>query len=349
MPECKIIAIDLAKNVFEVGLANPAFRIIDRKRLNRSGLHKLLNKQQPAVVVMEACGSAHHWARVAEAGGHGTRIIPAQYVRPYRRRNKTDRNDVEALIEAHRCEGIHGVPVRSVEQQQIQQLHRLREQWKKTRTARINFLRGGLRELGVFVAAGAGRGLRQIVEVLDGDTLPPPLRASYAHVVAEIRRLDTDIDDVERQLLALTAHSEPVQRLQQIQGIGLLTSTALVAAAGSPDHFRSARRFAAWLGLTPREYSSGNRRYLGRISKQGDVYLRTLLIHGARSVLIHARRRHKAGQPLNRLQRWAVQLHARVGHNKAAVGVANKLARIAWATWKHQRDYDGDFALKLAA
>jgi len=143
--------------------------------------------------------------------------------------------------------------------------------------------------------------------------------------------------------------NQAVATLAQIQGIGLLTSTALVAAAGSPHHFKSGRHFSAWLGITPREFSSGNRRYLGRISKQGDKYLRTLLIHGARSVLIQAQSRSQAAQPLNRLQRWAVQLQQRVGHNKAAVGLANKLARICWAVWQHQRDYDGNFALSHAA
>ena len=349
MSQCKIISVDLAKDVFEVALANRAGRILEHKRLNRACFRKLLSTQAPALVLFEACGTSHFWARQAIAAGHEVRIIPAQYVRPYRRRNKTDRADAEALIEANRCKGIMPVPVRSVEQQQIQQLHRLREQWKKTRTARINFLRGSLRELGVFIPVGAKRVVAGVLDAIERDALPPPLAESFAVVLDEIRGAERAIDDLETQLAALTAGSDAVRTLRSVQGVGLLTSTAVVAAAGSPDHFASGRHFAAWLGLTPREFSSGNRRYLGRMSKQGDAYLRTLLIHGARSVLIHARSRHRAGTPLNRLERWAVQLHDRVGHNKAAVALANKLARICWATWKHHRRYDGDFVSPMAA
>jgi len=213
---------------------------------------------------------------------------------------------------------------------------------------RINQLRGCLRELGVFIPVGAARAIKQATQILDDETLPAPLRQIYAQVLEEIRTIGDSISACEQQLAALTRDRRDVHTLPKISGIGPLTSTAMVAAAGSPHHFKSARHFASWLGLTPRESSSGNRRYLGRISKQGDTYVRTLLIHGARSALIHARRRHKSGLPLDRLQRWAVQLHDRVGHNKAAVALANKLARICWATWKHQRVYDGDFVPTLA-
>lgn len=348
MPQSKTIAVDLAKDVYEVGFANQAHRIVKRKRLNRSAFRKLLTTEPASLVVMEACGTAHFWGRLAEQSGHRVKILPAQYVRPYRRRSKTDKADVSALVEANRCAEIKPVPVRSVEQQQIQQLHRLREQWKKTRTSRINQLRGCLRELGIFIPVGAARAIKQATLLLDDVTLPAPLRHMYAQVLEEIRSIGDSIAACEQQLAALTQDRRDVHTLTKISGIGPLTSTAMVAAAGSPHHFKSARHFASWLGLTPRESSSGNRRYLGRISKQGDTYVRTLLIHGARSALIHARRRHKSGLPLDRLQRWAVELHDRVGHNKAAVALANKLARICWATWKHQRDYDGDFVPALA-
>lgn len=348
MTQCKTIAVDLAKDVYEIGFANRAHRIIKRKRLNRSAFRKLLSTEPATMVVMEACGTAHFWGRLAQEHGHRVKILPAQYVRPYRRGNKTDRADVSALVEANRCVDIRPVPVRSVEQQQIQQLHRLREQWKKTRTARINQLRGGLRELGIFIPVGAARAIKGATLALDNEAIPAPLRHIYAQVLDDIRSIEQRIADCEKQLASLTRKSKAVNTLTKINGIGPLTSTAMVAAAGSPHHFKSARHFASWLGLTPRESSSGNRRYLGGISKRGDTYVRTLLIHGARSALIHARRRHKTGLPLNRLQRWAVELHNRVGHNKAAVALANKLARICWATWKHQRDYDGDFLPTLA-
>jgi transposase len=348
MTQCKTIAVDLAKDVYEIGFANRAHRIVQRKRLNRAAFRKLLTTQPAAVAVMEACGTAHFWGRFAIQQGHQVKILPAQYVRPYRRRNKTDRADVSALVEANRCAEIRPVPVRSIDQQQIQQLHRMREQWKKTRTARINQLRGCLRELGVFIPVGAARAIKHATMVLDDDTLPAPLRQIYGHILDDICGVATNIKACEQQLAALTDDNNDVRTLNKITGIGPLTSTAMVAAAGSPHHFKSARHFASWLELTPRETSSGRRRFLGKISKQGGTYLRTLLIHGARSTLIHARRRHMAGQPLDQLQQWAVGLHDRLGHNKAAVALANKLARICWATWKHQRDYDGNFAPAFA-
>lgn len=345
MVESKIIAVDLAKDVFEVALANAAHRVVSRQRLSRTKLRRLLESHPPALIVMEACGSAHDWGRRSLAAGHQVKLLPAQYVRPYRRGNKTDRADTDALLEAHRCEGIKPVPVRSVEQQQIQQLHRIREQWKRTRVQRINGLRGFLRELGYPIPTGALTAQRHAREIIDAADFPPALRASFAIVLDEIKALETNIRDLEQQLSALTQHNPAVRLLAKISGVGLLTSTALVATAGSPHHFKSGRHFSAWLGLTAREFSSGSTRRLGTITKRGDTYLRTLLIHGGRAVLNRAKQLHRAGHRLNRIQQWAVQLAARVGYNKASVALANKLARICWATWKYERDFDPDFAI----
>lgn len=344
MRESKIIAIDLAKDVFEVALANAAHHVVARRRLSRRKLSELLTSHPPAQIVMEACGTAHHWGRRSLAAGHQVKLLPAQYVKAYRRGNKTDRADVDALLEAHRCEGIRPVPVRSVEQQQIQQLHRIREQWKRTRVQRINGLRGFLRELGYTIPAGAVTAQRHAREILDAAEFPPALKASFTVVLEEIKTLERSIRELERQLAALTRHNPAVTLLRQISGIGPLTSTAMVAAAGSPHHFQSGRHFSSWLGLTAREYSSGSVRRLGKITKRGDTYIRMLLIHGARSVLLRARQLQRAGRPLSRIQRWAVQLEARVGYNKASVALANKLARICWATWKYERTFDPDFA-----
>ena len=248
---------------------------------------------------MESCGTAHYWARQAQAAGHQVEFVPAHYVKPYRRRNKTDRVDTEALLEAHRCQGIEPVPVRSVDQQQILQLHRVREQWKKTRTQRINGLRGFLRELGHAIPVGATTAQKRARDILDQDALPLPLVTVFSRMLDEIATLEKDIANLERQLHALTCDNDDVRRLRAVSGIGLLTSTALVAAAGSPHHFPDGRHFASWIGLTPREYSSGKRRLLGRISKQGDSYLRMLLTHGARAVLSRAKQLHRAQRPLN--------------------------------------------------
>lgn len=238
------------------------------------------------------------------------------------------------------------MPVRSVEQQQIQQLHRLREQWKRTRVQRINGLRGFLRELGHAIPSGALTAQRNARDIIDRADFPPALRVSFTVVLGEIQALEANIRTLERQLAALTQHHPAVRRLAKVSGVGLLTSTGLVAAVGSPHHFKSGRHFSAWLGLTAREFSSGSTRRLGRITKRGDTYLRMLLIHGGRAVLNRAKQMHRAGHKLNRLQHWAVQLEARVGYNKASVALANKIARICWATWKYERDFDPNFAIR---
>lgn len=341
----RIISVDLAKEIFEVAVANSQYRILERRRLSRKDFHAFIATQPAALVLVESCGSAHYWARQAEAAGHQTDIIPAHYVKPYRRRGKTDRIDTEALLEAHRCEGIKPVPVRSVEQQQIQQLHRIREQWKRTRTQRINGLRGFLRELGFAIPEGATTAQKRAREILEDDAIPAPLKIVFGRLLDEINTLEADLCSIERQLKSLTKDNVDVRRLQSVAGVGLLTSTAMVASVGSPHRFPDGRHFASWIGLTPSVHSSANQRHLGRISKQGDCYLRMLLTHGARSVLTRAKQLQRAGRRLTRLQQWACTLEARAGHNKATCALANKIARICWAVWKHQREFDPNIAI----
>ena len=340
----KIIAVDLAKDVFEVAVANAEYQILERHRLSRTQFNSFLAMAPPASVLMESCGTAHFWGRFATDAGHLVQLIPAHYVKPYRRRGKTDRADTEALLQAHRCEGITPVPVRSVEQQTLQQLHRVREQWKRTRTQRINGLRGFLRELGFAIPLGPKLAQQRGAALLDDDAIPAPLKLVFRRMLDEIATLEADTTSIERQLKALTKSNPDVQRLQSVIGIGVLTSTALVAAVGSPHRFPDGRRLASWLGLTPREHSSGNQRHLGRITKQGDSYLRMLLTHGARSLLTRAKQLQRAGQRLPKLHHWACALEKRVGHNKATCAIANKLARICWAVWKHDRDFDPNHA-----
>ena len=340
----KIISIDLAKDVFEVAVANRRYRIEKRHRLTRPQFSRSLSREAPALVLMEACGGAHAWARQAQAAGHTVRLIPAQYVKPYRRRGKSDRIDTEAILEAYRCQGIQPVPVRSVEQQTIQQLHRAREQWKNTRNRRLNTLRGCLREFGVAAPLGPAHAKRATRQAIDDVKVPVALHPTLLAMLEEIESLEQRVKGSEKQLHALTKSNPEIQALRQVGGVGLLTATATVAAVGSPHYFKQGRQLACWVGMTPREFASGNQRYLGRISKQGNKYLRTLFIHGARSVLAGAKRRRKAGKSLNRIQHWALQLQQRVGHNKAACALANKLIRICWAVWKHQRPFDPNFA-----
>jgi len=264
-------------------------------------------------------------------------LLPPHAVRPYVLRNKTDGADAKALLEAVRNEAIRSVPIKSVDQHVLGALHRLRSAWLATRTARLNTLRGLLRELGFAIPVGA----REVVPfvyalVSEADAkLPEALRAVMTEAAREIAELETRIQAVEHQLQALARESALVLRLRTIPGVGLLTATALVAFVGDVHRFPSGRHFASYLGLTPRESSSGLQRHLGRITKRGDPYLRMLLIHGARSVLLHA----KKAKQCDRLRRWALQREQARGHNKAAVALANKLARIAWAVWRRERAY----------
>jgi len=340
------VGVDLAKNRIELAFADEQFRIVCRERLSRLRFAQRLSNHPPCLVVMEACGSAHYWARRFQALGHEVRLLPAQYVRAYVRRNKTDAADAAALIEAARCADIHPVPVKSLEQQQLQQLHRLREQYKNTRVSRINLLRGFLREFGVYVPVGATAGLRTIRQSLQSPDCdwPELLRASLSEVLEEIARLDGKIEGIERQLSAQARQDPVVQRLMSIPGVGLLIATGIRAAVGDIQRFPTARHLSSWLGLTAREHSSGETRRLGRISKRGDVYLRTLLIHGARSALLAAKVLARNARPLDRLRQWALQTASRMPANKATVALANKLARILWATWKHERAFDGNWA-----
>ena len=331
------IAVDLAKTVFEVAIADRQWHIVARHRFNRRQFTHFLATVPPTHIVMEACGTAHYWGRLAQDHGHTVTLLPPAYVRPYVRRNKTDRTDAEALLEATRSGQIPSVPVKSVSQQTLVALHRIREQWKTTRTARINTLRGILREQGLLLPAGAGPALRAIPAILeDAETrLASSLCRMIARMHEEIRQLEECIGSLEREL-RVVADADPVAtRLREIPGIGLLTATALVGTVGHIHAFGRARQFASWLGLTPREYSSGLHRRLGGISKRGDVYLRCLLTHGARAVLRAAHHRRAAQEPLTRLHQWALIVQGRRGHNKATIAVANKLGRIVWAVWAH--------------
>lgn len=250
------------------------------------------------------------------------------------RRNKTDAADAVALLKAAREQDIKPVRIKNLEPQALQALHRTRSLWKADRTRRINTLRGFCREFGIPIALGARVGVEQIGRVLaePHSAIPALLRPTAALLIEEIRLLEARIGQLERDLAALVRSSPVCTTLLSVPGIGLLTSTALVAAtSGDVTHFTDARHFASWFGLTPKEHASGNQRRLGAIRKQGDRYLRMLLIHGARSVLRAAAAAHPRGRPLVRLRAWAVTLQQRTNHNQAACALANKMARIAYA------------------
>jgi len=339
------VAIDLAKDVFEVALADAHHRMTKRMRLSRDDFALLPQSLSPTTVVMEACATSHYWARVFQEAGHTVKLLPAHYVRPYRKRNKTDRADAAALIQAARDPDILPVAIKSEYQQSILALHRIRSAWVAQRTARINLVRGLLREFGVMLPAGAANVAPGALVALNDRGLPLPFVEGLVPVIDDISHLDTKIHTIDNQLAALAKQNKDAIRLQSIPGIGIMTATALAASVGDAQQFHSGRHMASWLGLTPRESSSGNRRHLGSISKRGDVYLRKLLIHGARSALLQAKRvARRTPNDLTRLQAWVLELEQRVGHNKAAVALANKIARIAWAIWRYDRPFNGSFA-----
>lgn len=343
-----VVGVDLGKTVFQLCIANGAWRIVDTQRLSRPQFERFFVNRKVALVVMEACGTSHHWARWLQGLGIQALLIPAQYVRAYVRRNKTDAADAAALLEAARCADIKPVRVKGIEQQALQSLHRTRSLWVATRTARINALRGFCREFGVNFARCSRRVVEQIgrtVEDLDSP-LPHMLRGAMRLMIDEVRQLEARIGQLERELAELARHSPACVTLLSIPGIGLITATAMVAATGGDvSSFKSARHFGSWVGLTPRESSSANTRHLSGISKRGDSYLRMLLTHCGRSVLRTANVAAGAGKPLDRLRGWALSLQSRSNHNKAACALANKLARICFATLRDQEPYKARAAI----
>lgn len=326
------VAVDLAKSVFQVAVSHRPGKTAETHRLRRQQLSTFFAQRPSSTVVMEACGSAHHWGRKFAAMGHQVVLLPPSQVHPYVRRNKTDSADAKALLEAVRNDLIRPVPIKTIEQQILAALHRVRAGWMAERTARINTLRGVLRELGIVIPVGAPRVVPAVALLVeDADSqVPDGLRHTLWEVCREIRELERRLKEVGHQLEALARQFPDYERLLSIPGVGPLTATALLAFVGDVRRFPTGRHLASYLGLTPTEHSSGLTRHLGGISKRGDSYLRMLLIHGARSVLFASRRRTEP----ERLRAWAMAIEKRSGFNKAAVALANKLARIIWAVWR---------------
>jgi len=325
-------AVDLAKTVFEVAVSRRPGVTAETHRLRRSAVAAFFAGYPSGRIVMEACGSANYWGRKFMAMGHEVVLLPPSQVHPYVRRNKTDSADAKALLEAVRNDAIRPVPIKSVGQQVLTSLHRFRAGWITQRTARINAIRGVLRELGILIPVGAAKVVPAVIALVeDADSeVPEALRHTLWEGCREIRELERRIKEVSCQIKLVGNQFPAYARLRTIPGIGPLTASALIGFVGDARRFPSGRHFASYLGITPTEHSSGLRRHLGRISKRGDTYLRTLLVHGARSVMISSPRRRNP----ERLRVWAMNLQNRTGFNKAAIALANKLARIVWAVWR---------------
>jgi transposase len=329
-PEMKVktIGIDLAKDVFGMHGVNERGKALIHRRVTRQELLGLLAKLEPCLVGMEACGSAHYWAREIEQLGHTVKLMSPQFVKPYRKGNKNDPNDAEAICEAVTRPSMRFVPIKSAAQQDIQALHRVREQLLKARTALVNQVRGLLGEHGIVAPRGIAHLRRLLSELLaapEVHRLSARLGETLVEIAERLRFFDQRIRAYDLRIERVFAHDERCQRLAKVEGVGPLVATAMVSAVGNASEFRSGRELAAWLGLVPRQYSSGNRNVLLGISKRGDRYLRTLLIHGARSALCRVERRR------DRRSLWASRLKLKRGFNVAAVALANKNARILWA------------------
>lgn len=336
MSNIMTVGLDLAKNVFQAHGADARGKCVFRKRLPRSRVLEFFANLEPCLVGMEACGGAHYWAREILALGHDVRLMPPQYVRPYVKRGKTDAADAEAIAEAVRQPNMRFVAAKSVEQQAVLLLHRSRDLLIRQRTMLINAFRGHLAEFGIVARQGPRhvRELAAVVGDIEDQRLPAIAREVLLILLDQLRDTTDKIDGLENRLRVWHGTDETSQRLATIPGIGLITATALVATAGSGETFRSGRQFAAWIGLTPREHSTGGKpRALG-ISKRGDSYLRRLLIHGARTVVRH--RKHRAE---SHPKPWLDELLKRRPTNVATVALANKNARTVWALLSKGESY----------
>ena len=339
------IGLDLAKHVFQVHAVNAAGEVVLRKALRRAQLIPFFTKLPPCLIGIEACGTSHHWARELIRLGHDVRLMPPAYVKPYVKRGKTDAADAEAICEAVTRPTMRFVAVKSREQQAALSMHRARNLLVKQRTQLVNMMRGLLAEFGIDIPQGLERALLMARQVVDGTTPDVPVQAVRIVGMLSQQALDThaQLREIDRALVALQRTDDLTRRLATIPGIGPVGATALAAAVTDPGQFRSGRQFAAWLGLTPLQNSSGGKEKLGRISKMGDKYLRKLLVIGATSLVRRARHKPENADP--RL----VDLLARKPVRVATVAMANKMARIVWAIMTRGEIYQASHMPMLAA
>jgi transposase len=335
MMKVRRIGVDLATHIFQVHGVDDHDKVVIRKQLTRGHMRAFFARLPPCLVGMEACASAHYWARALGQLGHTVRLMAPQFVQPYRKNPKNDGNDAEAICEAVSRPTMRFVPIKSVEQQAVLTVHRARELLVGNRTALANQMRGLLAEYGIVVPQGIARLRRALPGVLaDADNgLPLLAREIIAELQERLRDLDQRVLAYDRRITPLAKQSDAAQRLMQVEGVGAVTAPAIVATVGNGTVFKNGRQFAAWLGLVPRQYSTGGKPRLGHISKRGDGYLRTLLIHGARSVL------QFTGKRMDTKSRWAERLKQRRGNNIAAVVLAAKHARILWALLARDQEY----------
>ena len=329
------IGLDIAKNVFQIHGVDKNGKTVFRKQLKRNQVLAFFANLLPCLIGLEACSGAHYWARELIKQGHDARLISPQFVKPFVKGNKNDANDAEAICEAVGRPTMRFVPIKSIEQQDIQMLHRVRSGLVKERTALANRIRGLLAEYGIIIPLGISQLRQQLPDILEDaeNGLTMAARKVFADLQEQIAELDKQVAAYGENIQAVHRSSEVSQRLAEIPGIGPIIATALLAALGDGKAFKSARQVAAWLGLVPRQDSSGGKSKLLGISKRGDIYLRTLLIHGGRAVVKAAAKKEDAQS------RWINELVHRRNANIAAVAVANKNARTVWALLTKSEHY----------
>lgn len=328
------IGLDIAKNTFQVHGVNAHGTVVMRKQLSRGEVLRFFANVPACLVGIEACAGSHYWARELQRLGHDARLMAGQFVAAYRKSGKNDANDAEAICEAVGRPNMRFVPIKGEEAQAVLAVHRARQLLISERTALANQIRGLLGEFGIVIAVGLARLRHALAQIGVGhQTLPLLARETVGELHDRLRLLDACISQYDRKIEEIARASEPARRLMRVEGIGPVTSTALVASVGNARAFSNGRQFAAWLGLTPSQHSSGGRSRLGHISKRGNVDLRTLLIHGARSVL------QFTSKKTDRKSIWVEALKARSGMNVAAVALAAKQARIIWALLARGTEY----------
>ena len=336
------IGVDLAKSVFQVHGVDRAEKPIVTRQLRRNQMIEFFQKLEPCLIGMEACASAHHWARTLAAMGHTVKLIAPQFVKPYVKGNKNDANDAEAICEAVGRPNMRFVPIKTVEQQNIQALHRIRSELVHQRTAKVNQIRGLLAEYGLTVNQGVSS-LRRALPIILEDAengLMMEFRKLLMGLREDLVHLDDRVKEQDQAMTKLAHEHADAKRLMQLRGIGPITATALIASLGSGRQFKRGREASAWVGIVPGQHSSGGKDKLLGISKRGDAYLRTLLIHGARSVVKTCKDKDDV------LSRWVQSLCNRRNKNVAAVALANKTMRLAWALLTSEADYDPQYGIK---
>ncbi len=338
------VGIDLAKNVFQIHAVDERGKTVLKKQLKRDQVAAFFANLPPCLVGMEACGSAHHWARKLEDFGHIVKLMAPQFVKPYVKTNKNDAADAEAICEAVARPNMRFVPIKNIEQQSVLALHRVRQSFVKARTAQANQIRGLLGEFGLIIPQGIANIAKRVPELIEdaSNELTGSFRLLVKRLMDHLKELDKQVGELELQIKTWHRESDASCKLEKIPGIGPITASALVATIGNAKNFDDGRQLAAWLGLVPKQHSTGGKSKLLGISKRGDSYLRTLLIHGARSVIFRAQ------QKVDKTS-WLHKLLDRRNPNVAAVALANKNARIVWALLANDREFRSDYTPAVAA